>query len=340
MAVLMLALAAPARAASLDNAQTFSFFFENDFYFTADDGTTSDRWNTADLKAAWISAPLGGLGDYLDNPERERHQLVRLPWQKGEGAFRTLGVSVWSAIRTPEDLDASEVVEDDRPYAGYLGLAVAVNSVSQTQLDTLELTVGIVGPSSFAEELQNAFHDRDASGWGNQLAGEVAFVLAWQRFHRAATWDLGRGVGAEIIPHYGLAAGTLFVYANAGAEARIGHRLPSDFGTPIVRPANGIQGPTTPDDPRLTEHDRSRVGAYAFVSADVRAVAHNLFLDGSTFEDSHSIDKQPVVADLAGGVAVYWRKARFSFAPVLRTKEFDGQPEHQLFASANLSITF
>jgi hypothetical protein len=69
-----------------------------------------------------------------------------------------------------------------------------------------------------------------------------------------------------------------------------------------------------------------------------RAVLRDIFLDGNTFADSHSVDKKYFVADLAGGVAIYFEQFKLTWTQVLRTKEFDGQPDDHEFGS--LSLTF
>jgi len=50
------------------------------------------------------------------------------------------------------------VIEDDRPYAGWLYGGVGFVSVSDERLDNIELNVGMVGGASFAEDVQKTWH--------------------------------------------------------------------------------------------------------------------------------------------------------------------------------------
>ena len=66
----------------------------------------------------------------------------------------------------------------------------------------------------------------------------------------------------------------------------------------------------------------------------------DVFLDGNTFSDSHSVDKKPLVGDFVIGASLSWQQIRLSYAQVIRTAEFDGQDGTQKFGSINLSYTW
>ena len=58
-------------------------------------------------------------------------------------------------------------------------LCISVSIFDSTQvLNTKELTLGVIGPASFARQTQNFAHDRfdvyRAQGWNNQLSNEPA----------------------------------------------------------------------------------------------------------------------------------------------------------------------
>ena len=62
-----------------------------------------------------------------------------------------------------------------------------------------------------------------------------------------------------------------------------------------------------------------------FVTAGVsgRAIARDIFLDGNTYRDSQSIDRNYLVADFHVGLHCELSWARLSVLRVLRTPEFD-----------------
>ena len=69
-------------------------------------------------------------------------------------------------------------------------------------------------------------------------------------------------------------------------------------------------------------------------------MARDIFLDGNTFRDSHSVDKEPLVGDLAAGVSVNWKNTALTYSYVLRSKEFKAQEDEQLFGSVSLNWNF
>ena len=72
----------------------------------------------------------------------------------------------------------------------------------------------------------------------------------------------------------------------------------------------------------------------------MRYVARNIFLDGNTFTDSHSVDKRPFVLDLQVGVTLAFENVQLSFMQVFRTREFRRQTEADRFGVARAAVRF
>src|SRR3546814_4428144 len=102
-------------------------------------------------------------------------------------------------------------------------------------------------------------------------------------------------LGVDLTPHIGGALGNVYTYGAGGVTLRLGEDLPSDYGPPRLRPALPGSDYFRPSD---------WFGWYLFVGAEGRLMVRNIFLDGNTFEDSHSVDKYPLVFDLQAGIAV------------------------------------
>ena len=79
---------------------------------------------------------------------------------------------------------------------------------------------------------------------------------------------------------------------------------------------------------------------YFFASAEGRAVARNIFLDGNTFSDSHSIDKETWVGDFQLGFAFMIDSMRITYAQVFRTSEYVGDESLSSFGTFSLSLKF
>lgn len=177
---------------------------------------------------------------------------------------------------TPRNTSIQALIVDDRPYTGWTYLSAALHSKNMDLLNTFELSLGIVGPASQAEEVQTRVHelidDQDPQGRDNQLKNEPGLMLVWQRFWRILRHHFG-GVGFawDLIPHAGVSLGNVFTYANLGEEIRFGYNLPVDFGTSLIRPGGGTSPPVGRQDPHLSAV--SDFGIAFFAGVDGRAVA-------------------------------------------------------------------
>jgi len=251
-------------------------------------------------------------------------------------------VSIGQNIYTPEDIESSEVIEEDRPYAGITYLGIGFHSKSNSRMDTLEFDLGAVGPHSYAEESQEIVHDwidsPDPKGWDNQLKDEPALGVFYERKWKLPQSGIGSGFGYDMIPHLGGGLGNVYTYAGTGAEVRFGWNLPNDFGTFPIRPCSDTSAAFDERDPRFFRH--GRFGVHVFAAVDGRAVLRNIFLDGNTFQDSHSVDKKPFMADFMAGVGVIVGPFKGSYAYVYRTKEFETQKDQQAFGTVTLSVSF
>ena len=69
-------------------------------------------------------------------------------------------------------------------------------------------------------------------------------------------------------------------------------------------------------------------------------VKTDIFLDGNSFANSHSIDKEPLVGDALVGASLTLRNWKLSYSQALRTSEFEGQHGVHKFGSISLSYTF
>jgi len=157
-------------------------------------------------------------------------------------------------------------------------------------------------------------------------------------------WHLYAGsvadiLGVDLVPHLGLSLGNVQTYANAGATARLGFNLPSDFGVQLIRPGGAGSTPIDDRDPRVSL--RKSFSLFVFGAADGRAVARDIFLDGNTFRDSPSVNKEDFVADLSYGAGVIAGRWQVTFTQAMRTREFKKQIERaNHFGSVTVSVVF
>jgi hypothetical protein len=225
----------------------FTFQVENDVFNRFG---KSDRDYTNGVRLGWLSPALPDLPDGLAT-------LLTLPTFFGEGpessVTRRAGLSVGQNLYTPADTDAFAPIYNDRPYAGWLYASFALqstykrhnpktNRADPVRLDTLQLDLGLVGPSAGGEFVQNTFHRligvAPANGWANQLYNEPTVGLTFER-----RWRTNHGIVFEdpkfeydFVPRLGGAVGNAATYASVGGTLRIGKELRR------LRPVAGAAG--------------------------------------------------------------------------------------------------
>ena len=179
----------------------FTLYWENDIFVGADSHYTNG------IQLSW-STP------YLANNQKDGHLpgwsyplIKRLPFVKNTTAQRAVSISLGQLMFTPEETQNRELIEDDRPYAGYLYLGVGFNSILSNRKDTWQFNVGVVGPASLAQETQDFAHNLVGSsldqGWDNQLQNEPTLEAVCETKWRVLHTQNYNGFGYDLIPHIG-----------------------------------------------------------------------------------------------------------------------------------------
>lgn len=306
-----------------DPRGVYTFVTENDLYAIKN----SDRHYSNGLRLSYLS-PDNDLPGWANSLADDIPLFA-------PGGQRRLGWAVGHNFWTPEDKSKREPITDDRPYAAWLYVGMALQSETKSRLDTVELDVGVVGPLALGKPIQNEWHRHivgadSANGWGNQIKNEPGIVLVAERKWRLDPLAVGP-LKLDAVPQVSASLGNVFTYAGVGATLRLGDDLISDFGPPRIRPALPGSSAYKPPD---------SFGWYVFLGAEGRAVARDISLDGNTFTDSQTVSKKPFVGDFQAGVALMFERFRITVTEVMRTKEFDGQDRPDFYGSISLSARF
>jgi len=312
---------------------TLLVYFENDKF-----GGTDEHYTNA-VKITWLSPDIRYYIRESPLPEFLRPLIKRYPFIQDETRKRNVGISLGQDIYTPQEIHREDLIECDRPYAGWTYLSFALHSKTCDRMNTIETSLGVVGPYALSEQSQNNIHDligvKRAEGWENQLKNEPGLTVTWQHYRRVLRYDGPHNISWDFIPHGGVTVGNVADFVNLGAEMRLGYNLPHDFGTPLIKPGAGVSAPV-----ENCASSRPDFGLQAFVSSEARAVARNIFLDGNTWQDSHRVDKQHLVGDLALGFAARYKRVKLTYTHVYRTREFKDQEGGQTYGSLSLSVSF
>jgi hypothetical protein len=284
----------------------------------------TDRFYTNGVRLGWTS-PTGQVPAILAG-------LGRAIW--GDGQQR-IGLDLSQQIYTPANTAAEPADPHDRPYAGYLAVDVSLLSDTDTSRSVLMLSLGVVGPGSGGQAVQDNFHDLIGQshdrGWGSQIANVPAIELLTERTWRLPAGSVA-GLETDALPAVTVGVGDARDYVQIGGSLRIGQGLDSDFGVPRMRPGLSGGDAFTPTRP---------VAWYLFAGVDGQAVGYDLLLQSSPFRSGPHVDPVWDVAEFQGGATVIAFGARFTVAYLVQTQEFQGQRGglHQM-GSASLSLRF
>ena len=316
-----LASAAP----DFDQGPALTVTEENDFF------AGTDRWYTQGARISFLQAD-------NDVPRWTKGLLDLIPTLGFATGAERIGYELGQSIFTPADTHATELLPNDRPYAGWLytGLILQRRGLGLGDYLTLEnfqLDVGIIGPESGAGQMQTWWHHFAPRGWENQLHDEPGLALKYGRAWLIPVPSMDQRY-VDIIPEGGLSAGNVDTSFRAGVTLRVGWNLPEDFG---FRPIDSL---IATEGGRSVAQEGRRWGIYLFSGVEGRAVLYTAFLDGNAFRDSPSVEKEPFVGEWRSGIALTLDRVELAYTHIFYTREFEKQPEGQVFGSLTLRYKF
>ncbi|MBN8542549.1 MAG: lipid A deacylase LpxR family protein [Deltaproteobacteria bacterium] len=258
---------------------------------------------------------------------------------KGELTDSTanFGISINHQIFTPENILAVGLQTNDRPYVAWLNASFSVVLKNQKRSQSIELSLGTIGPAANGESVQNSFHrwigTEKAEGWGNQLKDEPTVQINYQQRLSFLESRSRSGAYFDLIPMFGGGLGNVIIGLHSGLLARIGYNLPDDVG-----PSRPSGGDTESFVAPMTTFE-SRSSYYFFAGIRGNAVARNIFLDGNTFQESHRVTKFPFNFETEVGLSAQVRPVNVTWRFVVRSPEFEQDKGFHSFASVGLSIS-
>jgi lipid A 3-O-deacylase len=238
------------------------------------------------------------------------------------------GADLGQEIYTPSDLNNPAVIQDDRPFAGWFYSTLKLERRGTGMpglpvLETFRLDLGVVGPAALGRQAQEWIHHQEPVGWKNQLNNEPGLAF---RYDRRVLFSLPLGEGAwrfHFIPEAGGSAGNVDTHLGGGGTLQFGWHPPDDFAW----------------GPEASGH-RPDEGFYLLAGAEGRWVIRNIFLDGNTWQSSHHVDKEPLVAEYTVGIGFVLKSVEIRYVHVFRTREFKQQGDADNFGSVTVTYKF
>jgi hypothetical protein len=186
----------------------------------------------------------------------------------------------------------------------------------------VSILVGVTGGPSFGRQVHKGFHrwlDKyPPQGWEYQIPFEVGVAASYYRARRIPLLSAASHLSAALQPHWKATLGSVRTSGEFGLSLRTGWHAP---------PGVSWKGGDT--------------RAFYFmgeVGAEGELVFRDLFLDGSTWGHSASVEKEPLLGRLRGRVQAGWRGVGFEFDVTRSTRSFRGQDRGHVFGTVSLIV--
>jgi len=275
----------------------FTFTFENDLFVGEDNGYTNGMGIT------FGQGPFSEFND--DNLPRWLHWISKdLHISNMENKSRGVAHMIFQRLQTPNDITADTLIEDDVPYVGLIAWQGTLYAWDEDVSDQLSFYLGAVGPVALGKAKQKNVHDLldsdNPRGWDEQIDNELIVNVEVKRL-----WKLfrstGSGVQYDILMLAGAGLGNLQSAAKAGFAARWGnslHRSFTTFSLQADRQVNLLSLSPTND-------------FYVFAGVCAGYLINDIFVDGNTFRDSHSVPIEHIQNQVSAGAV--WNIGRYGF---------------------------
>ncbi|AOE50639.1 lipid A deacylase LpxR family protein [Kangiella sediminilitoris] len=299
---------------------------ENDLFAGKDGGYTNG------IGYSWGYGP---YDDYADSSAPEwMVSLADLTLiDVDDSRKKAVSYSVFQAMQTPENIKTDVLIENDLPYAGMLGWQGTLYSWDSDIADQFYVITGVVGPASLAEKTQKLVHDITSSdeprGWDNQLRNELVFSVAGQRSWR---FDItpSNGVGADFLTFASGSVGTFTSDVAGSAMIRVGSGLEETFPSVSILPGRDINPLAGAEDDHF----------YMFLAAQASYVFNDIFVDGNTFQSSHSVTLKHEQFVVSAGAVWNWDQWGLLFSIAEIGSTFEENDVNGRFGSLSFSYRF
>ncbi|HVX84222.1 MAG TPA: lipid A deacylase LpxR family protein [Phycisphaerae bacterium] len=328
-------------------ASKFTLYWDNDGGWAKpidrhDKHYTSGVGASLAWRAPWVDALLDNVPSIADE------------FPKG-ATDHAMGFVGALTMYTPKHYVLTQPIPDDRPFAGYtyggLFFQRANRQANVPVYEALEVDLGILGPSSLAQNAQEMVHHTFGypypRGWSNQINDEAEFAIKYDRRWRLDAWTPPAdwqpwAPRVQVLPQVGLTAGTVLDEAHAGAIFRAGWNMPDDFGPGnLAMPGDFTYRPASPDDPFTWRDIFRKQSFFLFARPYGELVARNSLLEGDAFSDRDPVTVSPEHALFGVEYGLSHRFLKyfeFTYSWTTESPEFKGQDKWDTWASVRLSF--
>ncbi|WP_413702289.1 lipid A deacylase LpxR family protein [Psychromonas sp. KJ10-10] len=317
-------------AKQMDSPGAFaSTTFENDVFFKDDGLYTNGLFFTWGYNQV-DTLDEQHLPDWIATLAKHTHLT------SSENKQHAISYGFGQLFQTSIDISKEELVEEDAPYVGLLAWQVKLLTFDESLSDEASLILGVVGEMAGGEFTQSVVHSiNDANqpaGWDNQIDNELVFRLQTRRTWRLYNTEFeNRFFNSQFDWLVGVdgGVGNLRSDLGAGVGFRFGQQLDKNFGSASVFPVQ-----------KFNRLNYSPYGWYVFANLSANIVANDIFINGNTFHESHSVNLNHQQLAISAGFMANIYDFSIIYTALYITDEYEGQAEPSRFGSISIAYHF
>ncbi|MBW1694314.1 MAG: lipid A deacylase LpxR family protein [Deltaproteobacteria bacterium] len=279
------------------NKGTLRFEIDNDAIW-ATDSNFSNGWSLqyhTVRYASWEETEAPGFVKWIGQ---------HFPTLDDDDSIVRYGQGIGQNMITPEDIENPNPPVVDLPYAGTLTYTLNWQSFNRRTARNFQVTAGILGEESLAEDFQKFVHNdlglgRPPEGWHTQRETEPIVNIGYEHLWRLA--HLGKynnGWAGQMTLGPSAHLGNLFTAVELGLGLRFGWNIVEGFNSFPAPPGRGFFEAYDLPKPSLA----SPHGVEVILSARASGLIYSVLYDGSFItSDDREVDREDyIVAGLIG----------------------------------------
>ena len=215
----------------------FNLIIENDFFYQEDGGYT----NGFALNYAH------GFKSLFSSENTPSIFLPVVNWTGFNNDLyyaRGFGIQIGQIMNTPENIHSRNVLEDEQPYVGLLVGRLNLYGIQHNSSRRMGLILGVVGPSSGAEQSQKFIHTVTGSdepqGWEHQINNEPVFRVEVAHINQFWKSSIVGDLESDISFFNEGGIGNLLSNISTGLRWRFGSRLSDSLPIAMDLPGREI----------------------------------------------------------------------------------------------------
>ena len=280
------------------NKGTLRFELNNDAIFDEDSGFSngwSIQYHTVRY-ASWEESKTFGFIKWIGE---------HFPTLGDEDSIVRYTHGIGQNIITPGDIEVEVPQAGDLPYAGTLTYTLNWQSFNRQKARNFQITFGVLGEESYADEVQKFAHDdldlgETPLGWDTQRDTEVIINLGYQHLWRLGHWgNYHNGWAAQIVSGPNFLLGNLLTSVDLGVAFRCGWNMIEGFNSFPAPPGRGFfTSNQIPKPLNASPHSVELI-----LGARATGVIYSVLYDGSIItDDDREVEREDYF--VAGGIGL------------------------------------